>query len=140
MNTKWKPTDILLVFLAIVFINVFLLDYLSLLLFIADIAMILLFFYRIYEFLFVQFAVGLETREKDIVVSYDGGLKRSLDYSYISNIVVEEYSHKSYDRLFIYLNSPAPLKNSHHRVSKMIAVERATGRRIFDDIKKRIAI
>ncbi len=136
-TSRIKPIELVLLALIIIALNYLFLDYFTGLFLLADIGLVILFFYRVYDYLFVQYPVWIETGDKSILVTYDRGLKRSLSYSYVRDVNAYYDENTDNYRLYIYLKKKRPLKDPRQRVSGKFMMEEADAKKIIQDIRKR---
>ena len=133
---KLKITELILYLIIIVLLNLFLEAY-GVFYILLDIVIVSLFFYRLYQYLFFQYPIELETKEKELVIIYDKGLKRHLNYSHIHDVEVIWYEHNDNGRLYIYLKDRSALKKLKTKIFGKLEVDQPTGKKIVKDIKKR---
>ncbi len=134
-TSRIKPIELFLFALIIIVINYFFWGHFTGLFLLANVGVVILFFYRLYGYLFIQYPVELETSDDAIIFTYDRGLKRSLSYSYVKYVKAEYNENKDNYRLVIYLKKS--LKKPKNKVSANILVDEKDAQKIIDDIAKR---
>lgn len=140
VNTRLDPKMLLFLGIIVIILNYLLWGAIGGFFLLVDIFIVGAFLYRVYDQIFVQYPVGLETEEEGLVLTYDRGLRRSLKYSNIKDVDVQWYENKDYGRLFVYLKSFRALKRPKEKVNGVIAVSRKDAKPLVQDIKKKAGI
>lgn len=133
-----KASDILLYAAAILVLNYLFLGYLGMFFLLADLALVIVFLYRVYQFVMLQYPIRLETMEKDVVVTYDRGLKRRLPYKEISHVSAEEYGNRGYVRLNFYAKSIKAIDTAG--IARGLIAEPDIAKKLIQDISERAGL